>query len=61
MVREVELHPSDDNVQALRLGPPVLLVHEVRVVDDLCDPREYRVLQRVLFEEGLEGGVFPAV
>ena len=37
VVRQSKLHTPDDNVQALRLGPPVTLVHDVGVVNDLGD------------------------
>src|SRR5687768_16298675 len=35
VVGQSELHATHDGVQPLGLGPPVLLVHEVGVVDDL--------------------------
>src|SRR5215217_6012695 len=57
VVGEGELHAAHDGVQALGLGPPVLLVHQVGVVDDLRDLVEHSVLQLVLLQESLEGAV----
>src|SRR5215217_3016884 len=44
IVGEGDLHAAHDGVQPLGLGPPVLLVHEVGVVDYLGDLMEHPVL-----------------
>src|SRR5919107_1583206 len=61
VVGEGELHAAHDGVQPLGLGPPVLLVHQVGVVDYLGDLMEHPVLQLILLEKRLEGAVLSAV
>src|SRR5215218_4815701 len=61
IVGEGELHAAHDGVQPLGLGPPVLLVHQVGVVDYLGDLMEHPVLQLVVLQESLEGAVLPSV
>jgi hypothetical protein len=61
VVGEGEPHAAHDGVQVLGLGAPVLLVHKVRVVDDLRDLAQHGVAEIVLFEERLQGAVLPAV
>src|ERR671921_1128855 len=61
IVGEGELHAAHDGVQPLGLGPPVLLVYQVGVVDYLGDLMEHQVLQLILLEERLEGAVLSAV
>src|SRR5918995_270848 len=61
VVGERELHAAHDGVQPLGLGFPVLLVHQVGVVDYLGDLMEHPVLQLILLQERLEGAVLPAV
>src|SRR5919106_1406253 len=61
VVGQSELHAAHDDVQPLGLGPPVLLVHEVGVVDDLGYLAENGILQFVFLQERLEGAVLPSV
>src|SRR5215216_5923379 len=61
VVWQRELHAAYDGVQALGLGAGVLLVHQVCVMDDLCDLAQHGVVEGVLLQEGLEGAVLPAV
>src|ERR671913_1175353 len=61
IARSRVLFPAHDGVQPLGLGPPVLLVHEVGVVDDLGYLAEHPVLEPVLLQESLEGAVLLAV
>ena len=48
VVRQSELHAPYYDIETLGLGPPVLLVHEVRVVDELGDLRQHGISQLVL-------------
>src|SRR5829696_4047353 len=51
-----------DGVKALGLGAGVLLVHEVGVVDDLCDLAQHGVAYEIVIpQEGLEGAILPSV
>src|SRR5215218_3047546 len=60
VVGEGELHAAHDGVQPLGLGPPVLLVHQVGVVDDLRYLAQHGVAQEVvLLQEGFEGAILP--
>src|SRR5215210_3320240 len=61
VVGEGELHTPDHGVQPFGLGAPVLLVHEVGIMDYLGDLMEYPVLQLVVLQECLEGTGVPAV
>src|SRR5215204_5077226 len=61
VVWQRELHAAYDGVQALGLGAGVLLVHQVCVMDDLRDLAQHRVVEGVLFEEGLKGAVLTVV
>jgi hypothetical protein len=61
IVGEGELHAAHDGVQPLGLGPPVLLVHQVCVVDYPGDLMEHPVLQLVVLQESLKGAILPSV
>src|SRR5215207_8634668 len=61
IIRQRKLHAAYDCVQTLGFGPPVLLVHQVGVVDSLRDLAKHRIVEAVLLQEGLEGAIVPTV
>src|SRR5829696_2356459 len=61
IVWQRELHAAHDGVQALGLGPPVLLVHQIGVVDYLRDLAQHGVVELVLLQERFEGAILPSV